>query len=304
MSYMHLVNLYKNQDILLFKRCFSMEKIHGSSAHIAYTDAQTELTFFAGGQSETRFRAIFGSPSDRDILLKKIAALGFSSVIVYGEVYGGGVFKASATYGKEMRFIVFDILVTTESGSRWLNVPKMAQISTDLGLEVVPWEEISTDIEEINRARDKPSDLAIRRGCGNDRKREGVVLRPLVEMTNEYGERVMAKHKQESFSERATEQTVQDPGKLVVLAEATAIADEWVTEMRLSHVLDKIQDVDIRSTSIVIKAMCEDVYREAAGEVVESKEATTAISKKTALMFKERLKSVLESKEKEEANNE
>ena len=131
-----------------------------------------------------------------------------------------------------------------------------------------------------------------------------MVLRPLVEMTNEYGERVMAKHKQESFSERATEQTVQDPNRLVVLTEATAIADEWVTEMRLSHVLDKIKDADVRSTSIVIKAMCEDIYREAAGEVVESKEATTAISKKTALMFKERLKLVTEHKEKTEDGNE
>jgi len=29
MGYAHIENLYKNQEILMFKRCFAMEKIHG-----------------------------------------------------------------------------------------------------------------------------------------------------------------------------------------------------------------------------------------------------------------------------------
>jgi hypothetical protein len=30
MGYLHIDNLYKSQDILLFKRCYALEKIHGT----------------------------------------------------------------------------------------------------------------------------------------------------------------------------------------------------------------------------------------------------------------------------------
>ena len=36
MSYMHIDNLYKNQDILLFKECYALEKIHGTSAGLEF----------------------------------------------------------------------------------------------------------------------------------------------------------------------------------------------------------------------------------------------------------------------------
>ena len=82
-----------------------------------------------------------------------------------------------------------------------------------------------------------------------------------------------------------------------VLKEAEAIANEWVTEMRLTHVLDKLpKDINIEGTATVIKAMREDVLREAKGEIVESKEALSAIGKNTAMLFKARLKKAIEPK--------
>ena len=33
MAYMHIENLYRNQNILLFKQCYCLEKIHGTSAN-------------------------------------------------------------------------------------------------------------------------------------------------------------------------------------------------------------------------------------------------------------------------------
>ena len=75
-----------------------------------------------------------------------------------------------------------------------------------------------------------------------------------------------------------------------VMVEAKAIAEEYVTEMRLNHVLDKLpQGINIESMKLVIDAMVEDVYREAEGEIVQSKEVTKQISVKTAIMFKKRL---------------
>ncbi len=52
MGYMHIDNLYKNQEILMLKECYAMEKIHGSSAHISWkNDSFMEsgiVNFFCG----------------------------------------------------------------------------------------------------------------------------------------------------------------------------------------------------------------------------------------------------------------
>ena len=58
MGYLHIRNLYQDQDILLFKECYALEKIHGTSAHIAWDG---ELKFFAGGCNHDRFCALFNS---------------------------------------------------------------------------------------------------------------------------------------------------------------------------------------------------------------------------------------------------
>ncbi len=188
------------------------------------------------------------------------------------------------TYGDALRFIAFDVQI----GETWLSVPDADQVVAGLGLEFVPFVEVSTDLADLDRERDAPSIVAQRRGCGDTRLREGVVLRPPVEVTLNNGHRVVAKHKRETFSERATPQKVVDPAKLTVLAEAQAIAQEWVTPMRLAHVLDKLpRPLDMRTTPRVIAAMIADIYREARGEVVESRDATTAIGRRTACMFRE-----------------
>jgi hypothetical protein len=188
------------------------------------------------------------------------------------------------TYGDALRFIAFDVRV----GETWLSVPDAAQVVAGLGLEFVPFVEVSTDLTDLDRERDAPSIVAQRRGCGDTRPREGVVLRPPVEVTLNNGNRIVAKHKRPSFSERATPQKIVDAAKLVVLAEASAIAQEWVTPMRLAHVLDKLpQPIDMTATPRVIAAMVSDVYREGAGEIVESRDATTAIGRRTAGLFRD-----------------
>lgn len=295
MGYLHIENLYRNQKILSFKRCYALEKVHGTSAHVAYNGSkgsEADLTFFSGGEKHERFLALF----DATELLQKFASIfQDKDVTVYGEAYGGKQQGMSHTYGLDLKFIAFDVKV----GETWLDVPNMADVVTKLGLEVVPWEETSTDLDTLNALRDKPSEVAIRRGMGPDKQREGVVLRPLEEMTVNNDHRVIAKHKIDRFGERNTPQEVRnvDPNKLVVLAQANEIANEWVTEERLSHVIAHLtvdgEAPDIRATGKVISAMIEDVYREAKGEIVESKEAQQAISRKASTMFRQRLQDSL-----------
>lgn len=279
MGYLHILNLYKEQKILLFRECYALEKVHGTSAHISWNDGK--LGFFSGGEKHENFIKIF----DHEALKAGFERLGCTKVIIYGEAYGGKCQGMKDTYGAELRFIAFDVQID----ELWLSVPKMDKVSTDLGLEVVPWVKVPTELSILDAERDKPSEVAIRRGCGNDKYREGVVLRPLEEMTMNNGERVISKHKGEKFSERATSQKIVDPSKLAVLEAADAIADEWATPMRLVHVLDKLPGVEIQDMPKIIAAMIEDVFREAKGEIIESKEARAAIGKRTAVMFKKHL---------------
>lgn len=280
MGYMHIDNLYRSQDILMFKRCYAMEKVHGTSASVLYNaDNTPSLTFFSGGENHQRFVSLF----NQEELTSKLKNLGHVKVKVYGEAYGGRQQGMRLTYGEQLRFIAFDVKI----GDSWLSVKDAEGVVLSLGLEFVPYEEISTDLAELDRVRDLPSEVAKRRGCGDDKKREGVVLRPLIELTKNNGDRIIVKHKQESFSERSTPQKVVDPATLAVLSEAKAISQEWCTPMRLSHVLDKIKVYDIKDTKTVINAMIEDVYREAKGEIIESKEAKAEIGRRAAQLFKE-----------------
>ena len=211
--------------------------------------------------THTTFINIF---NEQELIKKFIEEFNNIDVIVYGEAYGGKEQRMSNTYGKEPQFIVFEVNI----GSAWLNVPNAEDVANKLGLEFVPYKKTSTDLESLNEERDAPSIVAMRRGCGTDKIREGVVIKPLEEYVDNRGNRVITKHKRNEFMETKTPREV-DPTKLKVLEEAREIAEEWVTPMRAQHVLDKFQhDRVIENTGKFGNDMLVDVLREAEGEIV------------------------------------
>jgi hypothetical protein len=129
---------------------------------------------------------------------------------------------------------------------------------------------------------------------GLDHIREGIVLRPPFEVTLNSGARVIAKHKRPEFMETKTKREVS-PDKAVVLAKADAIAEEWVTPMRLNHVLHAMDEefikLDLSSTGTLIDRMVEDVVREAGEEIKDSREARRAIGQRAARLYKDWLNS-------------
>jgi len=264
MGYMHIENLYRPdaQVILLFKECYALEKIHGTSAHVSWSNSQLSLS--AGGESAVNFAKLF----DVEALTAMFKELGHEKVTIFGEAYGGKQQAQSWRYGKQLKFVAFDVHL----GDEWLDVPNAAQFCARLGIEFVYYAKVSTELSALDAERDQP--------------REGVVLRPLKEFELG-GHRVIAKHKRQEERETATPRVVDDPAKLKVLEDADAIAREWVTPTRLQHVLDKLtNDPQMSDTPRVINAMVEDVLREGSGELVDTPEARKAISKATAIMFK------------------
>jgi len=302
MAYAHIPNLYKAREILLFKEVFALEKIHGTSAHIAWTARPTfaaggVVRFFAGGIDHARFVALF----DTDALAAKFREIGQDDVTVYGEAYGGKCQGMGKTYGPDLRFVVFDVKIDAS----WLAVPQAEDIAEHLGLEFVEYCKVSTDIASLDAARDADSVQALRNGMGAGHLREGIVLRPLVEVRMNNGERIIAKHKSDAFAERLHQPKIgKEPTEQ--MTEARAIADEWVTPMRLTHVLDKMPpETGIEQTGDVIRAMLEDVLREAAGEIEDTKDVRKAVGQAAARMFKARLQGALRvSAEMEEASRE
>jgi len=285
MGYLHIDNLYKNQVILLFKECYAMEKIHGTSAHITWKFEEDRIIFFTG-ENHNVFLALF----DEDHLRACFEAIfPDQDATIFGEHYAGKCQGMSHTYGKISKFIGFDVKV----GNVWLNVPNAEDVCKQFDIEFVHYERIPTILELLDLEMNKPSVQAVRNGITEQKKREGIVLRPLEEMRGNNGERVICKYKPEEEMETKTKREVS-PEQLKVLSDAKEIAEEWVTNKRLEHVLQKFPEgTSMESMGDIIKAMIDDVYREGRGEIVESKEVGKAIGGVTVKLFKAKLQSTL-----------
>ncbi len=284
MGYQSIENLYKRSDFL---ECYALEKVEGTSAHIAYQPKREipherdsscdvvipeSLTFYAGGASKDVFEALF----DKEALLAKFREIGFEGpVTIYGEAYGGKIMGMSKYYGPDLKFIAFEV----KMGERWMPVPLAQEIVESFGLRFVPYEKGPRTLEWVDSQRDRPSLVAIVPNA----PREGVVLRPIWESKDWSGSRVMAKHKRAEFRETVTERKVgEDPG---VLEDAEKIATEWVTQRRLSHVLQKVPFRSMSDAGAVIKAMIADVEKESAGEILWRKSVHKAITKETVRLL-------------------
>ena len=284
MGYMKIRNLYAYQEILELKECYASEKIHGTSAHVCFNSLGDFKPFSVGVEIDALAACL---PSDLKTRYRESGLMG--AYTFYGEAYGGKMQKMRNTYGDELRFIVFDV----RGPEGWLDVNKAFLNSVLVGFEFVPYRKIKATIEEIDREMARPSEVAFRRGIEGERLREGVVLRPIHERLDSHGHRLIVKHKNDAFKETRTRRKVQDPRKLKILEDAREVADEWVTDMRLTHVLDKLHVSGPEDTPQVIRAMVDDVLAESEGEIVNSKEVRKAIGKAAARMYHLRLKASL-----------
>lgn len=285
MAYLHINNLYKDQTILLFKEAYVMEKINGTSAHIGWKFETKQVNFFTG-ENHSLFLTLF---NEAFLKAKFIEVFPDIDVVIFGENYAGKCQGQSHVYGKQSKFIGFDVKV----GEYWLNVPNAEDVCKQFNVEFVFYKKINVILENLTAERDSDSVQAVRNGITEPKKREGVVLRPLIEMKLNNGDRVICKYKPDEQMETKTKREIS-PEQVQILSDAKAISEEWTVNLRLEHILQKFpNDVNMESMGDIIKAMIEDIYREAKGEIVESKEVSKAIGQKTVQLFKQKLQSKL-----------
>jgi len=298
MGYKKIPNLYRpesSQAIIGREVVWAMEKIHGTSAHAAYSVAEG-LRLFSGGIKHSLFEKMIDARIGLGVLetnFRHYMENNLNKVVVYGEAYGGKCQAMSNTYG-ELNFVAFEVKVD----GKWLTVPKAEKWARKLGFDFVPYEKGPATVEWLNAQRDAPSIQAAKNGCGEDKVREGVVIRTIDDEIDRFGERVLVKHKCEKFSETRTPREI-DPEQQKLWAESRETAEEWVVPMRLEHVLDKLRangvDIRIQNTGRVIGAMIGDVRKESGAdgphpEIKWSKAVQKAIGARAAKLFKEWLK--------------
>lgn len=300
MGYRKIPNLYRPEiaDILEEPELYAMEKIHGTSAHIKYNVDGT-LSFSAGGANHQQFVDLFDQPKLLQAFLELAEAsqavrlpVPVKSWTVFGEAYGSRINAQTWRYGKQLRFVAFDVLLTSANNEEyWFTVPAAHDFITELpGLEFVHYEVVSSKLADLDAARDKPSTQAKRNGIEGDQPTEGVVLRPLIEKPAANFDRMMAKHKRKE--ERETKTDFQPGDKVAVYEAAQAIAQEWVTEERLNHVIQKVcldQAPSVRHFQSIVNGMVDDVITEGGQMLVDTHEARKAIGAKAAKLFKARL---------------
>jgi len=288
MSYMHMPNLYRPeaQAIWELKRVAASEKADGTGATVAFRDKRVWLS---SGAASAKLFADIMAPLD---LQSAFERLGHDTVTVYGEACGGKIAGMRETYGEKLWFVSFEVQV----GETWLSPANAEDVAGKLGLEFVPWRVIPCEIEAIDAERDRPSELSVRHGIAGPKKREGIVIRPTIELVMSNGQRLMAKHKNKEWQERSSEPAPLSAEKLAILTSAREIADEWVNDMRLSHALQRLAEsgapaTSPRDTERVIAEVVSDVMREGAGELVDTREARRAISLAASKLYLAKLKS-------------
>jgi len=289
MGYKSIPNLYQVPEVIsLLKEAYYLEKIHGTSANVTWADGA--LTFFSGGVSQVVFENLFDKSNLATVFDAEFGK--FQTVAVHGEAYGGSCQKMSRTYGEATKFIVFEVIVD----GKHLSVTQAHDVATKLGLEFVHYVKGPSTLEFADAQRNAPSVQAVRNGIVGDRAREGVVIRPLITLTKNNDEILIAKHKGKGFEETKTPRPVSAE-KLKVFSEANEASEEWVTPMRLEHVMDKLSPdgkvLTIRDTKTVIIAMVEDIKKESVGEIEWSKAVESAIMRDSALMFKKHFEAKL-----------
>lgn len=110
-------------------------------------------------------------------------------VCFYGEGYGAKIQKGGGNYSLEQKFVLFDVLV----GDIWLERGSVEGIAKDLEIEVVPDIGTGTIREMVDMVE------AGFKSQWGDFPAEGIVARPLVELRDRRGGRIITKLKTKDF---------------------------------------------------------------------------------------------------------
>lgn len=111
------------------------------------------------------------------------------SMVLYGEGFGAKIQKGGGNYSDTQDFVLFDVWC-----ENWLDRFSVEEIAGALGVQVVPILAAGPLADMVLRCREGF------KSTWGDFQAEGIVARPVVEMCNRRGERIITKLKCKDFA--------------------------------------------------------------------------------------------------------
>ncbi len=291
-KYPHLEALYRVPELRHFRTVIATEKIHGTNARIGWIDG----TLRVGGRNEeltetnTNFGLYNWVMANKDAWIERLReTFDAANAVVYGEWYGPKIQKG-VNYGAEKQFRAFDVRVNDVL----LDWDDYQAVCVRLNVSMAPLVyQGPYDENAFLDLRHRISVVGQLAGVDDPENTwEGIVVRPPIMVRSKRGEWVMAKFKDEAFEERKS--LKKTPLSPVDTAEADAFAAEWVTPMRLEHVLQQAREQGVAGDSMrdmghVLRLMAEDVRRESGTADDLWQQVHKAVARDTKERFQERL---------------
>ena len=118
-------------------------------------------------------------------------SFGEKNVILFGEGYGKKIQKVGGLYRDDMSFILFDVYLPEKN--LWLTRDSVKDIANYFGVDIVPTINYGNLYKAVEYVKSKPmSTIGIA-------PMEGLVCRPIVELNDRGGKRVIVKIKARDF---------------------------------------------------------------------------------------------------------
>jgi len=163
------------------------EKVDGTNIRVEWDGIDVR---FGGKTSRAQIPAHLFSTLQDLFPTEAFTDCDMPSLCLYGEGYGAKIQKGGGNYIADgASFILFDVVV----GDTWLERSNVIDIAAKLHILSVPIIDQGTLLDGIDMVRNGYAS-ALR-----ETPPEGLVMRPVVELYNRRGERVIAKIKQKDF---------------------------------------------------------------------------------------------------------
>jgi hypothetical protein len=297
----------------IYRQWTISEKLHGFNARFG---VDADGVAWAGGRNEV---AVEGDPSSWEgsklqgfvgFAAERVAYLA-PGMTVFGEWAGKGVQKG-INYG-DKNFYAFGLMVD----GQLTNWNRLEKLCAGLNINLVPllyigWE-APQPVALQNIWRQQKSRIA-------EEEWEGVVVSAHPPKVDRFGHITIVKVKSPKFEERAHARTERPAAP--DLSNARAFAADYVTDMRMEHVLAQVAEelrmsvsvgllreedtdpLDPKNTGRVLKAMFEDVMREGRDDFAKlSEEDQKLVRKAVPPLAKESLTRLRDSATLSRANN-